>query len=66
MNKIFDIGMYDGADTAYYLESGYQVVAVEANPDLVECAARQFSASLASGQLVLINAAISPMGKRQY
>ena len=59
MKKIFDIGMFDGADTAYYLESGYQVIAVEANPDLVESASRRFSAPLASGQLVCVHGAIS-------
>jgi hypothetical protein len=30
VKTVFDIGMYDGTDTAYYLESGYRVVAVEA------------------------------------
>jgi hypothetical protein len=34
MRTIFDIGMYDGAESAYYLQSGYRVVAVEANPEL--------------------------------
>ncbi len=63
MKKIFDIGMYDGADTAYYLECGYQVIAVEANPVLAESAARKFGAQLASGQLVCVNAAISPDGQ---
>ena len=59
MKKIFDIGMFDGADTAYYLESGFQVIAVEANPDLIASAQRRFSAPLASGQLVCVNAAVS-------
>jgi len=63
MKKIFDIGMYDGADTAYYLECGYSVVAVEANPELVEGAKRRFEAQIASGQLTCIHAAISPGGE---
>jgi len=61
--KIFDIGMYDGADTAYYLECGYNVIAVEANPELVGRAKRRFAGEICSGQLTCINAAISPNGE---
>ena len=32
--KRFDIGMYDGSDSRYFLDEGYHVVAVEANPEL--------------------------------
>lgn len=63
MRKVFDIGMYDGADTAYYLAGGHQVVAVEANPDLIEDAKRRFKAEIASGQLTCVHAAISSDGK---
>lgn len=31
MQIVFDIGTYDGADTAYLLQSGCRIVAVEAN-----------------------------------
>lgn len=63
MQTIFDIGMYDGADTAYYLESGYRVIAVEANPELVNKAEQRFSAYISSGQLTCIHAAISSNGE---
>lgn len=63
MTKVFDIGMYDGADTAYYLDCGYHVVAVEANPDLVAVAKRTFKDRIASGELTCVHAAISPDGK---
>ena len=59
MRTVFDIGMYDGADTAYYLQSGYRVVAVEANPELVQRATEKFAAEIASGQMICLNAAIS-------
>jgi FkbM family methyltransferase len=59
VDTIFDIGMYDGADTAYYLELGCRVIAVEANPELVDHARRRFSAEIASGRLVCINAALA-------
>jgi FkbM family methyltransferase len=59
MRTVFDIGMYDGADTAYYLQSGYRVVAVEANPQLVQRATEKFAAEIASGHMICVNAAIS-------
>lgn len=63
MELIFDVGMYDGADTAYYLALGYRVVSVEANPHLVDMARRRFAVQLASGQLTCLNAAISQGGE---
>ncbi len=56
---IFDIGMYDCADTAYYLALGNRVVAVEANPQFVQRAHDRFHAEIESGQLIVVNAAIS-------
>jgi FkbM family methyltransferase len=50
---IFDFGMHHAQDTAFYLAKGFRVVAVEANPLLVEAARRRFAAELASGQLVI-------------
>ena len=34
-NLVFDIGLNNGDDTAYYLHLGYRVIGVEANPLLV-------------------------------
>jgi len=58
MKTIFDIGMYDGADTKYYLSQGYKVVAVEANPALIDKVKHQLSKEVESGQLILVNAAV--------
>jgi len=62
MRTVFDIGMYDGADTQYYLDSGYRVIAVEANPFLVQRARERFSVHIADNRLVCINAAITADG----
>ncbi len=32
---VFDIGVNNGEDTAYYLRRGFRVVGVDANPDMV-------------------------------
>jgi FkbM family methyltransferase len=62
MKLVFDIGMFDGTDTAYYLESGFSVVAVEANPQLADAASRRFQTEIQSGRLTIVNAAITEDG----
>lgn len=56
---IFDIGMDLCQDTDFYLAKGFRVVAVDANPSVCDAAARRYEAELESGQLVIVNAAIS-------
>lgn len=55
---IFDIGAHQGEDSDFYLKLGYRVVAVEANPALVEELRRRFSEALEDGRLVLVDKAI--------
>ncbi|PYX76399.1 MAG: hypothetical protein DMG72_04925 [Acidobacteria bacterium] len=50
---IFDVGMNNGDDSAHYLSKGYQVVAIEANPILVERACARFQKEIAAGQIVI-------------
>ncbi len=57
---IYDVGMNNGDDTAYYLFKGYRVVAVEANPTLIEKARERFPDEIRRGQLELVNVAIGP------
>lgn len=56
--SIFDLGMNNGDDTAYYLQLGYDVVAVEANQGLCDRARNRFSGAIARGQLIIVHAAI--------
>lgn len=56
---VFDVGMNNGDDTAYYLRRGFSVVAVEANPALCEAARSRFAAQLQEGQLVIENVGIA-------
>lgn len=62
---VIDIGMGLGADTRYYLSQGFRVVGVEANPLSVHTAVSDAWTApfLRSGQLSVLNAAISPPGK---
>jgi FkbM family methyltransferase len=56
---IFDIGAHKGDDTAVYLHLGYKVIAVEANPALVEEMKSRFRDAVRSGRLVLLNYAVT-------
>jgi FkbM family methyltransferase len=56
---IFDLGLHNGEDTAHYLASGYDVVAVDASPAKCEAAAERFALEIAAGRLEIVNAAIA-------
>jgi FkbM family methyltransferase len=55
---VYDIGLHDGSDTAYYLQRGFRVVAVEANPELAASAEQRFADAIANGDLSVLNVAI--------
>lgn len=56
---VYDIGLHDGKDTDYYLHKGYKVIAVDANPVMIKRAEKHYSSAIKSGQLQLLNIAIS-------
>jgi FkbM family methyltransferase len=56
---VMDVGAHNGNDTAYYLSKGFQVVAVEANPNLCAQLRTRFANDLRNGRLRLVDAAIS-------
>lgn len=58
-NLIFHIGMHMGEDLAFYLKRDERVIAVDADPLMVELAQRKFNKFIDANQLVLVNKAIS-------
>lgn len=56
---IYDVGMNNGDDTAYYLHCGFRVVAIEANPALAAQAAKRFACAIAAGKLTIVNCGIA-------
>jgi FkbM family methyltransferase len=56
---IFDIGMHIGQDSANYLDEGFRVVAIEANPLLVEQNTKKFKKHIDDGSLTILNVGIS-------
>ena len=57
---IYDVGMNNGDDTAYYLHRGFRVVAIEANPDIVLSCEARFRQEIAEKRLTILNVAIGP------
>ena len=55
-----DVGVHKGEDTEYYLKKGFQVVGIEANPDLYQSTKDRLESYINTGQLKLLNLAISP------
>ncbi|MCS3796944.1 FkbM family methyltransferase [Niastella sp. OAS944] len=56
---IYDIGAHQGDDTGWYLQQGFRVVAVEANPLLAQKLEQQFSQAIGEGKLIVVNTAIT-------
>lgn len=59
---VFDLGFHRGEDTAYYLHRGCYVVAVEADPKLVEAGRQRFAEAVRNGRLTLLNKAVTRQG----
>jgi FkbM family methyltransferase len=55
---IFDLGMHIALDTDFYLKKGFRVVALEANPPLVNAAREKYASFIASGQLSVVEHAL--------
>jgi FkbM family methyltransferase len=56
---IFDLGLHKGEDSELYLKKGFNVVAVEALPELCEYSRSRLRGYVDKGELVIINKAIA-------
>jgi FkbM family methyltransferase len=59
MSLVYDVGMFNGDDTAYYLEKGFRVVGIEANPRLIPQLTKRFRAEIEQNRLVIENVAVT-------
>jgi FkbM family methyltransferase len=55
---IYDVGMHNGDDTAYYLTKGYRVVGIDANPELCAACENRFADAIAEGNLTILNVGV--------
>jgi FkbM family methyltransferase len=56
---IYDVGVCDGADSAYYLTQARRVVGVEASPVACKALRERFATELAEGRYILVEAGIA-------
>jgi FkbM family methyltransferase len=56
---IYDVGMHNGDDTAFYLHQGFRVIAIDADPRAVDAANRRFHTEVASGRLTILNVGVA-------
>lgn len=64
-NLIFDLGFHNGDDSDFYLKKGFNVIALEANPELVNEGIKRFKNYIDKHNLILINKAISDKDGKQ-
>ena len=55
---VYDIGMHKGEDTVHFLREGFRVLAIEADPVLVEQAAKKFETAIKERRLAILNIGI--------
>lgn len=55
---IYDVGVNDGEDTAYYLSRGFRVIGIEADPLLAEQLRLRFEREVRDGRFVLLNVGV--------
>jgi FkbM family methyltransferase len=55
---VFDIGLHNGEDAAYYLHLGYHVVGIEANPLMTDQCTLRFENEIRQGRMKVINAGV--------
>ncbi|MFP5330481.1 MAG: hypothetical protein ACLGHC_10170, partial [Alphaproteobacteria bacterium] len=56
---IFDLGVCNGDDSAYYLYKDYRVVGIEANPLLIPALRRRFEREIRQGRYELLQVGIA-------
>lgn len=61
---IYDVGMHNGDDSAYYLAKGYEVVGIDANPNLCAACTIRFEREIAEGRMTVLNTGVGPAEDR--
>ena len=56
---IYDVGVCDGSDTAYYLRRDFNVVGIEASPVMIDALRRRFASNIADGTLTILDVGVA-------
>ncbi|HWU80169.1 MAG TPA: FkbM family methyltransferase [Caulobacter sp.] len=57
---IYDVGMHNGDDARYYLDKGFQVIGIEANPTFCRDCEQRFADEIKTGRMVVLNVGVGP------
>ena len=57
---VFDVGLHQGEDAAFYLRKGFRVVGFEADPALAAHCRARFAREIADGRFRIVEGAIAP------
>jgi FkbM family methyltransferase len=63
---IYDVGAHNGWDTEHYLNLGFRVVAIDANPEAISDLGLKFKDRIDAKQLTLLNCAIGDQGQNTF
>ena len=55
---IYDLGMFEGQDAAFYMSKGFRVISLEANPELCERNSQKYAREIADGRLTIVPKAL--------
>ena len=55
---LFDLGMHRGYDTKFYLDKGFRVIGLEANPEMVDSARATFAQAISDSKLIVVDRAL--------
>ena len=62
---IIDVGMHRGEDTSYYLKKGYNVIAIDADPNTLKYVNKKFNKEVKKKKLRILNYAIADVDDLQ-
>jgi FkbM family methyltransferase len=55
---VYDVGMHNGDDSRYYLDKGYDVIGIEANPAFCRLCRERFSEEIATKRMQILNVGV--------
>jgi FkbM family methyltransferase len=62
---VYDLGMNNGDDSAYYLAKGFRVIGVDANPSMCALCSERFRSAISAGRMTVLNVGVSDEAGRQ-
>ena len=57
---VYDIGANNGDDAAHYLDKGFRVLCIEADPSLIQPLQSRFADAITGNRLIVLNVALAP------